>query len=318
VRCVVLDDYQGVATAYADWSSLDGVHVETLHHHLHDDEAVVAALAGAEIVVAMRERTPFTAARLARLPDLRLLVTTGMRNASIDLTACAERDITVCGTSSSFRPPAEHTWALIHGLTRHLVHESLALRRGEPWQSTVGSDLRGATLGLVGLGRIGTAVAAVGNAFGMDVIAWSPHLDDARAIAGGARLVAKQELFAIADIVSLHLVLSDETRRIVGAAELALMKPSAYLVNTSRSGLVDTGAMLDALDTRAIAGAGLDVFDEEPLPLDDRLRAHPHVLATPHLGYVTHANSTTFFTEAVEDIAAWLAGEPVRVLAQST
>ncbi len=315
MRCVVLDDYQDVASAYADWGSLRGVAVETIGRHLATDDDVVAALAGAEVVVAMRERTPFTAARLARLPDLRLLVTTGMRNASIDLQACAEHGITVCGTGSSFRPPAEHTWALILGLARHLVTEATELRAGGPWQSTVGSDLRGATLGLVGLGRIGTAVAEVGTAFGMDVVAWSPHLTVERASAGGARLVGKQELFSEADFVSLHLVLSETTRAIVGAAELAAMKPAAYLVNTSRAGLVDTSALLRALDTRAIAGAGLDVFDEEPLPAGHPLRSHPRVLATPHTGYVTHGNYTTFFTEAVEDVEAWLAGAPVRVLA---
>ena len=315
MRCVVLDDYQGVATSYADWSRLEGVRVETVHAHLPDDDAVVAALAGAEVVVAMRERTAFTRARLALLPDLRLLVTTGMRNASIDLGACAERGVTVCGTGSSYRPPTEHTWALILGLARHLVHESVAMRRDESWQSTVGDDLHGATLGLLGLGRIGTAVAAVGSAFGMDVAAWSPHLTAERAASGGARLVGKEELFSGSDVVSLHLVLSETTREIVGAAELAAMKPAAYLVNTSRAGLIDTEALVEALDTRGIAGAGLDVFDEEPLPAGHRLRTHPRVLATPHLGYVTHANYATFFTDAVDDIAAWLAGEPVRVLA---
>ena len=237
---MVLDDYQDVATTYADWSRLPGVELTVVREHLADDDAVVAALAGAEIVVAMRERTPFTAARLARLPDLRLLITTGMRNASIDLAACAERGITVCGTGSSFRPPAELTWALILGLARHLVHESVGLRRDEPWQQTVGADLHGATLGLLGLGRIGAAVAAVGAAFGMEVTAWSPHLTAERAVAAGARRVSKHDLFAASDVVSIHLVLADATRGIVGREEVAAMRSSAYLVNTSRAGLVDT------------------------------------------------------------------------------
>jgi phosphoglycerate dehydrogenase-like enzyme len=237
-----------------------------------------------------------------------------MRNASIDLDACRELGITVCGTASSSTPPVELTWALILALTRHVVPESLALRTGDPWQSTIGTDLAGSTLGLLGLGKIGTRVAAVGRAFGMDVAAWSPHLTAERAEAGGARLVDRATLFAGSDVVSIHLVLSDATRGIVGGDELAAMRASAYLVNTSRAGLVDSAALLRALDANALAGAGLDVFDVEPLPADDPLRHHPRVLATPHLGYVTRGNYRTYFTEAVEDVAAWLAGDPVRLL----
>jgi phosphoglycerate dehydrogenase-like enzyme len=219
----------------------------------------------------------------------------------------------VCGTASSSTPPVELTWALILGLTRNVVPEALALRGGG-WQTTVGTDLAGATLGLVGLGKIGTRVAAVARAFQMDVVAWSPHLTEERATTAGARLVSKVELFGRSDVVSLHLVLSESTRGIVGAADLAAMRPAAYLVNTSRAGLVDSEALLDAVDRQLIAGVGLDVFDQEPLAEGDRLRTHPRVLATPHLGYVTRGNYRTFFTEAVEDVAAWLAGEPVRVL----
>jgi len=314
MRCVILDDYQQVATSYADWSVLDGVEVTSVTDHL-DGEALVTALAGAAVVVVMRERTPLTRALLDRLPELRLVVTSGMRNASIDLDACRELDITVCGTGSSPTPPVELTWALILGLVRHLGAESAAFRDGGPWQSTVGTDLAGATLGVVGLGKIGRRVADVGRAFGMDVVAWSPHLTDERANEAGARRAdTLTDLMAEADVVTLHLVLSDSTRGLVGEAELAAMRDTAYLVNTSRAGLVDSGALVAALRGGRIAGVGLDVFDEEPLPADHPLRSLPQVLATPHLGYVTAGNYRTYFTEAVEDIAAWRAGAPVRLL----
>jgi phosphoglycerate dehydrogenase-like enzyme len=315
MRCVILDDYQGVATSYGDWSMLTDLSVSAVREHLADDEDVAAAVGDAEVVVVMRERTPLTAELIARLPGLRLVVTTGMRNASIDLAACRERGITVCGTASRSTPPVELTWALVLGLARGLVPEATAFRTGGPWQSTVGSDLAGATLGLLGLGKIGTRVAAVARAFGMDVAAWSPHLTPDRASAADARLVSKEELFAGSDVVSLHLVLAAATRGIVGAAELGAMRRSAYLVNTSRAGLVDTPALVDALRSGRIAGAGLDVYDVEPVPPDHELRSLPNVLATPHLGYVTEGNYRTYFTEAVEDVAAWLAGDPVRVLA---
>jgi phosphoglycerate dehydrogenase-like enzyme len=315
VRCVILDDYQGVALSAADWSVLGGVAVSVVREHLADEDDVVAALAGAAIVVVMRERTPLPRAVLERLPELRLVVTSGLRNASIDLAACADLAITVCGTSSSSTPPVELTWALVLGLARHLVREASAVRGGGPWQSTLGTDLAGATLGIVGLGRIGTRVAAVGRAFGMEVLAWSPHLTPERAAAAEVRLApGKRHLLAASDVVTLHLVLSESTRGIVGADDLAAMRPSAYLVNTSRAGLVDTGALVAALKAGTIAGAGLDVYDEEPLPLDHPLRTAPNVLATPHLGYVTEGNYRTYFAEAVEDIAAWLAGRPVRLL----
>jgi phosphoglycerate dehydrogenase-like enzyme len=314
MRCVILDDYQQVATSYADWSALDGVEVTSASEHL-EGEALVDALAGAAVVVVMRERTPVTATLLDRLPELRLVVTTGMRNAAIDLDACRERGVAVCGTTSRSTPPVELTWALVLGLVRHLSAESTAFREGGPWQRTVGVDLSGATLGVVGLGKIGRRVADIGRAFGMDVLGWSPHLTDERAAEAGARRAGSlTELMAAADVVTLHLVLSDSTRGLVGAAELAAMRSSAYLVNTSRAGLVDTGALVDALRAGRIAGAGLDVFDEEPLPTDHPLRSLPQVLATPHLGYVTAGNYRTYFTEAVEDIAAWLAGTPTRLL----
>ncbi|WP_341923976.1 D-2-hydroxyacid dehydrogenase family protein [Nocardioides psychrotolerans] len=315
MRCVILDDYPGVATSYADWSVLEGLETQALREHLGDEDAVAAALSGAEVVVAMRERTPFPASLLQRLPDLRLLVTTGMRNASIDLDAARAADVVVCGTSSLPTPPVELTWALVLGLARHLVPEVDAMRRGGPWQSTVGADLAGATLGVVGLGKLGTRVAAVGTAFGMDVLAWSPHLTDERASAAGVRRAgALTDLLAVADVVSLHLVLSESTRGLLGERELAAMRPSAFLVNTSRAGLVDTDALATALQQGRIAGAGLDVFDEEPLPAGHPLRTMPGVLATPHLGYVTEGNLRTHYTEALADVVAWRSGEPVRVL----
>lgn len=315
MRCVILDDYQGVATAYADWSRLPELSLTVVREHLGTEDQVVSRLDGATIVVVMRERTPLTAEVISRLPDLRLVVTTGMRNASIDLEACRRGGITVCGTASRKTPPVELTWALVLGLARAIVPEATAFRTGGPWQSTVGADLAGSTLGLLGLGSIGAKVAAVARAFEMDVVAWSPHLTLERAEAAGARLVTRDQLFAGADIVSLHLVLAETTRGIVGPAQLAAMRRTAFLVNTSRAGLVDTAALLESLRSGQIAGAGLDVFDQEPAPLDDELRSLPNVLATPHLGYVTEGNYRTYFSEAVEDIAAWLAGSPVRVIA---
>ncbi|WP_244931417.1 D-2-hydroxyacid dehydrogenase family protein [Nocardioides sp. W7] len=311
LRCVILDDYQGVALSYADWSALP-VDVEVVREHL-DPDGTAAALAGAAVVVLMRERTPLTRDLLDRLPDLRLVVTTGMRNASIDLDACRERGIPVCGTASSKTSTAELTWALVLGLLRQVGPESRSLAAGG-WQTTVGADLAGRTLGLLGLGAIGSRVARVAAAFDMDVVAWSPHLTGQRAADGGARLVDRDGLFAAADVLSIHLVLAATTREIVGERELALLRPSSYLVNTSRAGLVDTAALLRHLDAGRLAGAAVDVFDTEPLPAAHPLRDHPRVLATPHLGYVTEDNYRRFFGEAAEDVAAWLAGAPMRLL----
>ncbi|MFF5935151.1 D-2-hydroxyacid dehydrogenase family protein [Streptomyces sp. NPDC012508] len=316
LRCAVLDDYQGVALSSADWSPLaDRVDVRVLREHLTDPDALVAAVEDCEILVVMRERTPLDAELLGRLPRLRLVVTSGMRNASIDLTAAAALGITVCGTASSSEPPAELTWALILGLARQVRAESQALREGGPWQSTVGADLSGRTLGLVGLGKIGGRVARVGLAFGMEVAAWSPNLTAERAAEHGVAYVPdKRELLERADVVSLHMVLSERTRELIGEPELRAMRPSAYLVNTSRAGLVDGEALLRALREGWIAGAGLDVFATEPLPADDPLRTLPNVLALPHLGYVTRGNYDRYFGQAVEDIEAYLAGTPVRTL----
>lgn len=315
LRCAILDDYQHAALAMADWSVLAGqVEVAALHDHLTGDD-LVAAIGDCAIVVIMRERTPFDAALFARLPQLQLLVTTGLRNAAIDLEAAAAHGVTVCGTASEPHPPTELTWALILGLARRIVPEANALRAGGPWQNSVGADLAGRQLGLVGLGKIGTRVAKVGLAFGMAVQAWSPNLTRARAEAEGVGFAATKEvLLATSDIVSLHLVLSERSRGLIGAPELAQMRRSALLINTSRAAIVDGPALADALQRGAIAGAGLDVFEKEPLPLDSLWRRLDNVLATPHLGYVSQANYRTYFAQAVDDIAAFLAGAPVRVL----
>ncbi|MFJ4186576.1 D-2-hydroxyacid dehydrogenase family protein [Kitasatospora sp. NPDC089509] len=316
LRCAVLDDFQGVATSYADWSPVaDRVELAVFREHHRSEDELAAALAEFDIVVTLRERVPFPATLFARLPRLRLLVASGMRNSVIDLAAAAAHGVTVCGTASSGTPPVELTWALLLGLARGLVQESTALREGGPWQSTVGADLHGRTLGLLGLGRIGGLVARVGLAFGMDVLAWSRSLTDGRAAeAGVRRAVDKEELLRESDFVSIHLASNADTRGLIGAAELALMKPGAYLVNTSRAAIVDQDALLAALTAGRIAGAALDVFDTEPLPADHPLRRAPRLLATPHLGYVSQDNYRRYFGEAVEDIAAFLKGEPIRRL----
>lgn len=314
--CLILDDYQDVALGCADWGRLGPrVAVSALHDTVTDPDALVARLGEAEILVVMRERTPFPAELIARLPKLELLVTSGMRNAAIDVAAARARGITVCGTGSHPAPPAELTWALILGLARHLVPENAALRGNGPWQSSLGRDLAGARLGLIGLGKIGARVARVARAFDMHVSAWSPNLTPARAEAEGVAFAPSREaLLAESDVVSLHLVLGPTTRNVLGAAEIARMKPGAVLVNTARAGLVDQDALVQALAEGRIAGAGLDVFETEPLPADHPFRHLPNVLALPHLGYVTRANYRTYFEEAVEDIAAWLDGAPVREL----
>lgn len=316
LRCAVLDDFQDVALSSADWSGVrDAVDVVSHRRHFTDRDALVEAIGDCEIVVIMRERTPFPAELFARLPRLRLLITTGMRNASVDLEAAARHGVTVCGTASASQPPVELTWALILGLARHLVTESTALRDGGPWQSTVGMDLHGRRLGLLGLGKIGAKVARIGHAFGMDVAAWSQHLTPERAAEEGVRFVAsKEELLETSDVVSVHLVLGDRTRGLLGAPELRRMRPTAYLVNTSRAAIVDQAALADALRGGWIAGAGVDVFEEEPLGPEHPFRTLPNLLGTPHLGYVTRGNYEGYYRDAVEDIRAYLAGEPVRVL----
>lgn len=314
VNIAILDDYPGVALSSADWSPLRGTaSISTFRDHLSDPDAVVARLEAFEVVCVLRERTPLPRAILERLPRLRLIASTTMRNASIDMVAARELGITVCGTGSPSRGAPVLTWALILALVRHIPSQAAALRAGG-WQTKVGGDLHGKTLGVLGLGKIGSIVAQVGRAFGMETIAWSQNLTAERAAQHGARLVTKSELFRTADVLTIHLVLGERTRGIVGRDELGLMKPSSLLVNTSRGPLVDEAALVDALRRRVIAGAALDVFDVEPLPRDHPLRTLDTVLATPHIGFVTEDTLRMFYGETVENIHAWLAGSPIRVL----
>jgi phosphoglycerate dehydrogenase-like enzyme len=316
LRCAILDDYQQVALSMADWPSISNqVEVISLQQHFTDENDLVEAIKGCEIVVIMRERTPFTASIFEQLPNLKLLITSGMRNASINLAAATQHGVVVCGTASSSEPPVEMTWALILGLARNIVYESNALRENAAWQNSMGADLCGKKLGIIGLGKIGSKVAKIGQAFGMNVIAWSQNLTLERAEAEGVSLASsKQELLKTCDYVSIHLVLSDRTKGLLGMNELKLMKPTAYLINTSRAQIVDQAALLEALQNKWIAGAGIDVFDIEPLPKDHPFRSLPNMLATPHLGYVTTNNYQLYFSEAVDNIKAYLAGAPIRKL----
>jgi phosphoglycerate dehydrogenase-like enzyme len=319
VRIAVLDDYQKVAREYADWDSLPDTDVEFMHDHIADHHELVRRLEPFEVIAAMRERTVFSRRVLEALPKLKLLITTGMGNASIDLDAARDLGITVCGTAGSRvtgttgQATAELTWGLILALARGIPREDRGVREGG-WQRTVGTDLGGHTLGVVGLGRLGFQVAAVGRAFDMNVLAWSENLTEQRASEVGARAVDKQELFRSSDVISIHLVLSDRTRGLITADDLALMRPTAFLVNTSRGPIVDEAALREALQEGRIAGAGLDVFSQEPLPPDDPWRSTPRTVLTPHLGYVTQDTYARFFPQTVECISAFLAGTPVRVL----
>jgi phosphoglycerate dehydrogenase-like enzyme len=315
LRIAVLDDYQYVAATYADWSRVpEPVEAVEFAEHVDDADPLVRRLQPFDVVVAMRERTAFPRSVLERLPNLRLLVTTGARNPAIDVAAAAEHGITVCGTRAHAPGTAELTWALVLAVARHLPQEDASVRAGG-WQQTIGTDLAGGTLGLLGLGRLGERVARIGLAFEMDVVAWSANLTDERAAEVGVRRAAsKEELLRTADVVSVHLQLSDRTRGLVGARELELMKPSAILVNTSRGPIVDEAALVRALREGTIAGAGLDVFDVEPLPRHHPLRELRRAVLTPHLGYVTEKTYEVFYGDAVEDVAAWRAGDPVRVV----
>ncbi len=346
MNVAILDDYQRIARSLADWDLLPaGTELQVFHHHIADRETLVAALQPFDVLVIMRERTPFPADLIERLPNLRLLVTTGARNFAIDLEACRARGITVCGTATNLRllvttgarnltadleacraqgitvcgtaiggtPTAELAWGLILCLVKRIPAEDRALRAGL-WQTGLNGTIAGKRLGVVGLGRLGAQVARIGLAFGMDVVAWSPNLTNARALEIGVRRVEKHELFASADVVSLHLVLGERSRGIIGAEELRAMKPTAYLINTARAGLMDEEALIEALRKNRIAGAGLDVFSVEPLPLDHPLRTLDNTLLTPHIGYVTHENYAVFYREALEDILAWIQGHPIRML----
>jgi phosphoglycerate dehydrogenase-like enzyme len=305
-RIAVLDDYQNVALSMANWSALDGqATITVFNDHLPDTEAVVAGLQPFDVVCVMRERTPMTRAVISRLPKLRLIASTATRNASIDLEAAAERGIEVVHTSYSSDSTIELTWALILASARNLVAENASLRAGG-WQRLIGDDLRGRTLGVLGLGNIGGVVARIGRAFGMEVIAWSQNLTAERAAEAGAALVSKEELFRQADILTIHLVLSSRTRGLVGAKELALMKPTARLVNTSRGPIVIEADLIAVLQSGKIAGAALDVFDQEPLPADHLFRSLPNLLATPHIGYVSRDLYQRFYQDTVVNIRQWL------------
>jgi len=305
-RIAVLDDYQNVALTMADWSVLDGrASVTVFNDHLAEPDAVVARLQPFDVVCVMRERTPMTRAIIERLPKLRLIASTATGNASIDLDAAQEHSVQVVHTGYSAAPTIELTWALILASARNLLAENAALRGGG-WQRQIGDDLAGRTLGLLGLGNIGAAVARIGQAFGMKVIAWSQNLTAERAASAGAELVTKEELFRQADIVSIHLRLSERTRGLVGAAELALMKPSARLVNTSRGPIVVEADLVAALEGGKIAGAAIDVFDQEPLPPNHPFLSLPNLLATPHIGYVTRGLYERFYRDTVQNIVHWL------------
>ena len=315
IRVAILDDYQDVALSSADWSPLEDLAEVTPFRRHHDGvDELTAALRDYDVVVGMRERTAFGAEVLRRLPRLRLLVTTGMANASFDLGAAAAQGVTVCGTRATGTAAPELTWGLILALSRQIVAEDTALRAGH-WQVTMGRGLAGATIGILGLGRIGARIARYAEAFEMDRIAWSPNLTPDRARECGARAVTRRELFEQADIVTVHVVLSDRSRGLVGAEELAWLGADGLLVNTSRGPVVDERALVAALHAGTIAGAALDVYDREPLPADDPLRGAPNTILTPHVGYVTREGYRVFFDDVVEDILAWTAGQPVRQLA---
>ena len=314
MRVAVLDDYQGVAESLADWSQLPpGTEVEFFSDHLTSEDALASRLADFDVVMGMRERTPFSRSLMERLPTLRLLVTTGRRNASFDMEAASDLGIAVCGTNGAGEGPAELTWGLILAIVRQIPLEDRLSREGN-WGTTVGVGLKGKTIGLLGLGHIGSLVARVSNAFDMNVIAWSQNLTEERARECGATLVDKDTLFRDSDILSVHVVLSQRTRDLVGARELSLMRPTAYLINISRGPIVNEEALVDVLQRKAIAGAALDTFDVEPLPKNHPLLQLENTLICPHLGYVTDDSYTAMYSGVVENIRAFSSGEPVRMI----
>ena len=315
MRCAVLDDYQNVALTMADWSRVTGdVEVTVFNEGLGNTEAVAKALQGFQIVCLMRERTPFPRALFEKLPDLKLLVTSGARNAAIDMAAAKDHGVTVCGTDGAKHPTAELAIGLMIDLARNISIENARMKAGEAWQSTVGGDLFQHTIGILGLGNLGGRVAKVAQAFGMRVLAWSQNLTPERCKEVGVEYATKEELLKQSDFVTIHMVLSDRSRGLIGAPELALMKPSAYIINTSRGPIIDEAALITALQDRTIAGAGLDVFSTEPLPRDHILRKLPNVVLTPHLGYVTQDGYKLFYGGTVDAIRAYLDGKPIKVI----
>ena len=315
IRCAILDDYQNVALKLADWDKFKGrVEVKVFREPLGGADQVIAALQGFEIIVAMRERTGFPKKVIDALPALKLLITTGMRNASIDTEAAKARGVTVCGTGTFGNPTSGVAIGLMLELTRRIGYENARLHAGAPWQTTIGLDLEGMTLGILGLGKLGMRTANIAKALGMKVIAWSQNLTPDKCREAGVDYASKDDLFRRSDFITVHVVLSARTRGLIGAAELALMKPTAFLINTSRGPIVDEAALIAALRGGKIAGAGLDVFDVEPLPLDHPFRKMDNVVITPHLGYVSEQNYRRYFADAVEDISGFLDGKPVRLL----
>jgi len=314
MRVAILDDYQGIALRLADWKSLQPeVQVEAFPEHIADEDALAKRLHGFECLVLMRERTPLRRALIGKLPNLKLVITTGLVNASVDAAALTERGIVYCGTEGVGHATAELTWGLIICLLRNIPREDRAIRQGR-WQTTIGYGAKGKTLGIIGLGRLGGMVAGYGKAFGMEVIGWSRSLTEARAAELGITRVEKDAIFARADIVTIHVNLNDSSRGLVGAAELARMKPTAYLVNTSRGPVVDTAALVAALKGRRIAGAAIDVYDREPVPKDLAFFELDNVVLTPHLGYVIEENLRINYANAVENIRAFLDGKPIRLV----
>jgi phosphoglycerate dehydrogenase-like enzyme len=313
-RAVFLDDYQRVAVGLTRSFGVDpDVELVSIGEHIDGEDDLVESLAGADVVVAMRERTAFPAALIDRLPDLRLLITTGMGNAVMDVDAATRAGICVCGTLGTITPTSELTWGLIFALLRQIPAADAGMRSGQ-WQSTIGTSVANKTLGILGAGRLGGLVAEAGKAFRMNVIAWSQNLTIERAASVGAQLVTKDEVLARSDVLSIHLVLSDRTRGLVGERELRAMKPTAVIINTSRGPIIDESALVQALTEGWIAGAGLDVYDREPLPVNHPLRSLPNTVLTPHLGYVTDDCYEVFFRDIAEDISAFAHGQPVRVL----
>ncbi|HEY2757012.1 MAG TPA: D-2-hydroxyacid dehydrogenase family protein [Pseudolabrys sp.] len=315
LRAAILDDYQNVAMSYADWSPIaKDVEIKIFDKPFASQDEAIKALQGFAIVVGMRERTPFPRKVIEALPDLKLLITTGAKNNSFDIKAAAERGVTVCGTGSVGNPTTGIAFGLMLELTRRIGFENARLKAGAPWQVTIGQDLEGLTLGIVGVGKLGQRVANVGKAFGMKVIGWSQNLTPEKAKEAGVDYASRENLFRNADFVTIHYQLSERSRGLINADDIGRMKKTAYLINTARAPIVDQAALLKALQDKTIAGAGLDVFEVEPLPLDHPYRKLDNVVITPHLGYVSEQNYRKYFPDIVADIRAWLDGKPVRVI----
>src|ERR1700761_6526251 len=316
LRCAILDDYLNVTLKLADWAKIgDSVDVTVFNEPFASTEAAASALKDFEIILAMRERTAFPRALFAALPKLKLLITSGMRNAAIDMEAARDHQVVLCGTQCGRAPTAPLTMGLILELTRNIGRENARMHAGEPWQTLLGVEIEGRTLGVIGLGKLGTKVAKLAQAFGMKVIAWSPNLTPEKCAEAGVTYASKEELFANADVITIHVVLGPRSRGLVGREDLARMKPTAYIVNTARGPIIDEAALLEVLQQRKIAGAGIDVFSVEPLPLDHPFRKLHNMVITPHLGYATAEVFRGHYVQMVEGIDAWFKGEPVRRLA---